>query len=162
MKVGTDIEREFAFVRDIPRDENGFTNKWHGLSREDYVARALPELRDFELGRNLREGLVPETFLFLWCDGEIVGEFRIRHYLNDALRVGAGHIGYFIAKEFRGRGFAKEGLRLTLELAREIVPEEEIYLRVNRDNPASLAVMLANGGRVVGEDEGKLYVRIQK
>ncbi|MCR5115479.1 MAG: GNAT family N-acetyltransferase, partial [Bacteroidales bacterium] len=47
----------------------------------------------------------------------IVGQFRIRHYLNEALRTGAGHIGYFIAKEFRGKGYATEGLRQTLEVA---------------------------------------------
>ena len=37
---------------------------------------------------------------------------------------------------------------------------EEIYLRVNLDNPASLHVMLHNGGRVVGQDESHYYVRI--
>jgi predicted acetyltransferase len=76
--------------------------------------------------------------------------------------VGAGHIGYFIKKEFRGRGYGKEGLRLTLQIARTIVPEDEIYLRVNRDNPASLKVMLANGGYIEHEDELKYYVRIKK
>ena len=35
---------------------------------------------------------MPETFLFLWEDDKIVGQFRIRHYLNDALREGGGHI----------------------------------------------------------------------
>lgn len=55
-----------------------------------------------------------------------------------------------------------EGLRLTLELAREIVPEEEIYLRVNKDNPASLAVMIKNGGRIDHEDDTKYYVRVAK
>ena len=47
-----------------------------------------------------------------------------------------------------------------LEAAREIVPEDEFYLRVNRDNPASLHVMLKNGGRIVAEDADKYYVRI--
>ena len=26
-----DIEKEYLFVRDIPFDENGFMNQWHGL-----------------------------------------------------------------------------------------------------------------------------------
>ena len=90
----------------------------------------------------------------------IVGQFRIRHYLCESLRTGAGHIGYFIGKAFRGKGYGTEGLRLTLEEAREIVPEDEFYLRVNRDNPASLRVMLKNGGRIVGEDEEHYFVRI--
>ena len=53
-----------------------------------------------------------------------------------------------------------EGLRLTLEEAHSIVPEEEIYLRVNLDNPASLHVMLNNGGRIVSQDEAHYFVRI--
>ncbi len=73
-----------------------------------------------------------------------------------------GHIGYFIKKDFRGKGFAKEGLRLTLDIARTIIPEDEIYLRVNKDNPASLKVMLHNNGYIKNEDATKYYVRIKK
>lgn len=116
----------------------------------------------FSKGENLPEGYVPETFLFLWCDDEIVGQFRIRHYLCESLRTGGGHIGYFIKKEFRNKGYGKEGLRQTLQIARTIIPEDEIYLRVNKDNPASLKVMLDNGGYIKYEDEDKYYVRIKK
>ena len=52
------------------------------------------------------------------------------------------------------------GLALTLQMAKRIVPEEEIYLRVNLDNPASLRVMLHNGGRIVAQDESHFFVRI--
>ena len=155
-----DIEKEWAFVRDMPEDENGLTNAWHGVSREDFESRALPSMLRFAEGIGLPEGYVPETFYYLWKDGEIAGEYRIRHYLCESLRTGAGHIGYFIAKPLRGQGLGTEGLRLTLEEAHRIVPEEEIYLRVNRDNPASLRVMLRNGGRVAGGDEGHFFVRI--
>ena len=30
-----DIEKEYLFVRNMPADENGMTNKWHGISREE-------------------------------------------------------------------------------------------------------------------------------
>ena len=157
-----DIEEEFLFVRDIPIDENGFTNKWNGITREDFENKALKEMIAFSKGENLPDGFVPETFLFLWNDDEIVGQFRIRHYLCESLKTGGGHIGYFIGRNFRGKGFAKEGLRLTLEIARAIIPENEIYLRVNKSNPASLKVMLQNGGYVKYEDEHNYYVRIKK
>lgn len=156
-----DIEKEYLFVRDIPEDENGFTNQWHGISREDFD-EALQIMIDYAKGEKLPEGYVPETFLFLWNDDEIVGQYRIRHYLCESLREGAGHIGYFIYKSHRGKGYGTEGLRLTLEKARQIIPEDEIYLRVNRDNPASLHVMLKNGGYIHHEDEVKYYVRIKK
>ena len=155
-----DLEKEWLFVQEMPEDENGLTNAWHGVSREDFENEALPSMLKFAEGRELPEGYVPETFFFLWRDDEIVGQFRIRHYLCESLRTGAGHIGYFIAKPFRGQGLGTEGLRLTLEEAHSIVPEEEIYLRVNLDNPASLHVMLNNGGRVVSQDEAHYFVRI--
>ena len=79
-----DIEKEFLFVRDMPVDENGLTNKWNGVSFEDFRDKALPEMLAFAKGENLPEGLVPETFLFLWSDDEIAGQFRIRHHLCES------------------------------------------------------------------------------
>ena len=155
-----DMEKEWLFVREMPEDENGLINAYHGVSREAFRDKVLPEMLAFSEGIGLPEGYVPETFFFLWDDDTIVGQFRVRHWLCESLRTGAGHIGYFVAKPFRGKGYGTEGLRLTLEEARHIVPEEEFYLRVNRDNPASLRVMLKNGGRIAAEDETRYYVRI--
>ncbi len=157
-----DIEKEYLFVRDMPIDENGVTNEWHDISREDFEENAIVQMIAFAKGENLPEGYVPESFLFLWNDDEIVGQFRIRHYLCESLRTGAGHIGYFIKKEFRGKGYGTEGLKQTLQIAKNIVLEDEIFLRVNKDNPASLKVMLHNGGYIIHEDEFKYYVRIRK
>lgn len=155
-----DLEKEWLFVRDMPEDENGVTNEWHGVSREVFEAKTLPQMLFFAEGKGLPEGYVPETIFFLWDDDTIVGQFRLRHHLCESLRTGAGHIGQFIAAPFRGKGCGTEGLRLTLEEAHRIVPEEEIYLRVLRDNAASLRIMIKNGGRVVSQDEEHYFVRI--
>lgn len=159
-KYNTDIEKEWAFVRDMPEDENGLTNSLHGISKADFEEKAIPEMIKHEKGEDMPDWMVPETILYLWNGDVIVGQFRIRHYLTEALRNGAGHIGYFVKKEYRGKGYGTEGLRLTLDVARDIVPEDEFYLRVNKDNPASLSVMQKNGGKIVGEDEGHFFVRI--
>ena len=37
-----DMEKEYLFVRDMPADENGMTNPWHGVSREDFKKDVLP------------------------------------------------------------------------------------------------------------------------
>ena len=155
-----DLEKEWLFVKEMPEDENGLTNAWHNVSPEDFETRALPGMIAASEGLGLPEGYVPETTFFLWDDDAIVGQFRIRHYLCESLRTGAGHIGQFIGREYRGRGYGTEGLRLTLEEAHRIVPEEEIYLRVLRNNPASLRIMIKNGGRIAGEDEAHYFVRI--
>lgn len=157
-----DIQKEYAFVCEIPENENGFTNAYFGASFDEFKTIHLPQMIAWSKGRNLPDGFVPETFLFLWEDDEIVGQFRIRHHLCPSLVEGGGHIGYFIRKDMRNRGLGKKGLKLTLEKARAIVPEDEIYLRVQKDNPASLRVMMSAGGYVHHEDDGHFYVRIRK
>lgn len=111
---------------------------------------------------DMPEWFVPQTYYYLWDNGNLVGEFRIRHYLTDALRKGAGHIGYSIGKDFRGKGYGTEGLRLALELAKRIVREQEIFLKVYKNNIASLTVAKKNGAYVAGEDDEHYYLRIKK
>ena len=146
----------------MPEDENGLVSDWTGISREEFVTAALPKMLAFSKGEGLPEGYVPDTTFFLWNEGEIVGQFRLRHHLNDELRRGGGHIGYYIAPPFRGKNLATEGLRLLLEKAADIVPEKEYYLRLRKGNLASLRVMEKNGGYIAEEDPLHIYVRIPK
>ena len=157
-----DAFAQWEYTAALPADENGLTNPFHGVSYEEYKEKVLPRLISYEHPVGMPDWFVPETYYYLWDEGRLVGEFRIRHRLTEALRNGAGHIGYSIRKDARGRGYGTEGLRLTLEIARRIVPEDEIYLRVNRDNVASQKVMLKNGARQAGEDETHLFMRIPK
>ena len=62
----------------------------------------------------------------------------------------------------KGKGYGTQGLKLTIDKAKSIILEEEIYLRVNKDNIASQKVMLNNGAYIAGEDEAHLFMRIPK
>lgn len=157
-----DIEREYEFITSTPEYENGFTNPAAGCSRDGFEKKILPGYLNAAKGIGLPEGWVPETELFLWEEDEIVGLFRIRHSLTEALARGAGHIGYCIGKAFRGRGYASEGLRLTIEKAWDMIREDEIYMSVHKDNPASLKVQLKNGAYIHHEDEQEFYTRIKR
>ena len=157
-----DAYAQWEYTTALPADENGLTNPYHGVSYEEYVDTVLPTLISYEHPVNMPDWFVPETYYYLWDGDRLVGEFRIRHRLTEALRVGAGHIGYSIRKDMRGHGYATAGLKLTLGIARGIVPEDEIYLRVNKDNIASQKVMLNNGARMAGEDETHYFMRIPK
>lgn len=157
-----DIEKEYEFITNRPENENGFENHNFGCSREAFENEILPKFINYSKGIGLQEGHVPQTYLFLWDDDTIVGMFKLRRYLNEFLLNGSGHIGYGIKNEYRGKGYATEGLRLTLEKAREIVKEDEIYMSVRKDNPASLRVQLKNGAYIHHEDETHFYTRIKK
>ena len=157
-----DIVEQWNYITALPADENGFTNPYEGVSFEEYRDTVLPELMMHEHPVNMPDWFVPATYYYLWDDDTLIGEFRIRHHLTDALRTGAGHIGYCIKKEFRGRGYGTKGLALTLDLARNIVPEDEIYLRVLKVNTPSFQVIRNNGGYVAGEDDAHYLLRVKK
>ena len=157
-----DAFAQWEYTAALPADENGLTNPFHGVSYKAYVEEVLPKLMSYEHPVGMPDWFVPESYYYLWDGDRLVGEFRIRHHLTDALRKGAGHIGYSIRKDMRGKGYGPEGLRLTVEIAREIIPEDEIYLRVQKENVASRKVMLNNGARLAGEDEGHFFLRIPK
>ncbi|MBR3329389.1 GNAT family N-acetyltransferase [Candidatus Saccharibacteria bacterium] len=158
-----DAKKEWELIQKIPKDENGLENEWYGVLYEDFVEKAIPGWWDHEKGLNMNPGYVPDTCYFLWVDDTPVGLFKLRHFLNDFLRDGPGHIGYGVAKEYRGKGYATEGLRLLLEEARKLpIDTDEVYLSVFRNNPASLKVMLKNGGYIVGEDEKHYFVRVKR
>ena len=143
-----DIVEQWKYVTALPTIENGLTNQYEGISFDEYKDTILPELMMHENPINMPDWFVPATYYYLWDDDTLIGEFRIRHHLTDALRTGAGHIGYSIKKEFRGKGYGTKGLALTLDLARKIVPEDEIYLRVLKENTPSFQVIRNNGGYI--------------
>ena len=157
-----DAKAQWEYTTALPADENGLNNPYSGVSYDEYINKVLPTLISYEHPVNMPDWFVPETYYYLWNEGRLVGEFRIRHHLTEALKNGAGHIGYSIKKDERGKGFGTVGLKLTILEAKKIIPEDEIYLRVNKNNVASQKVMLKNGGKIVGEDEGHLFVRIPK
>ena len=156
-----DVEEEYKAIKSIPAQENGFENKYHNVTKEELVNEVIPKLLKKSEGLDLPDGYVPDTYFFLWDDNKIVGLFKIRHYLNEALAKGPGHIGYGILPEFREKGYATKGLKLAIDKCKEIIPEDEIFFSVHKDNPGSLKVQQNNGAYIVGETEEKYLTRIK-
>lgn len=154
-----DADEEYKAIKILPKNENGFENKYHDVTEEQFKNVVIPELISHSKGLDLPDGYVPETYFFLWDDKNIVGLFKIRHCLNDFLRSGPGHVGYGILPQYRGKGLATEGLKLAIKEARKIVSEDEIYMSVHKDNPASLKVQQKCGAYLAGESkDGKEYL----
>lgn len=155
-----DFERAYALFQRFEVNENGFENPAAGMGRDEFAAY-LQSLKDMADGVGLEPGWVAASkFILVNDEGDYVGIVNLRHELTEALRAGAGHIGYGIAPEYRGRGYATEGLRLVLIEARERFGIREAYLSVNKDNPASLAVQRHLGARIDHEDDDHYYTRI--
>ena len=154
-----EAEAAYDCMQDLP-SENGFGNSGYGLSYAEFVNGFIPHCDRYARGIDLKPGHVPQHYYILFEDDRAVGVFKFRPQLNDMLRNGAGHIGYGIRQSCRGRGLAKAGLAMLLDMAAPLIEEDEAYLSVNKQNPASLRVMLAIGAYIHHEDEDHYYTRI--
>ena len=101
-----------------------------------------------EMGINLPENRVPSIQFVSFDDaGHALGFLNLRLRLNEGLLNYADHIGYSIRPSERGKSYAKETLRQGLQVAKEKnIKKALVTCSVN--NPASRAVILANGGLI--------------
>lgn len=132
-------------LNDLGDGENGFTGTpvHNGkMSLHEYLQNCC----DMTDASKVKPGFVPQTvFWLLDSDGNAVGMVRMRHYLNDKLRIHGGHIGYFIRSDQRGKGYAKQALALALGEVRKL-GESRVLITVAPDNTPSIMVVEANGG----------------
>jgi predicted acetyltransferase len=140
-------------IADLGTGENGFGGTpiaTGELTLEQYLQRCINMAESV----NLPPGYVPQTVFWVIDEkGEAVGMVRVRHYLNDKLREQGGHIGYYIRRDQRNKGYGKEVLHRALEQLRKL-GERRALLTVNMDNIASIKVIEANGGVFESEGQG--------
>lgn len=106
----------------------------------------LEENLQAEAGLNIPENWVPAIQLVSFdVAGQALGFLNLRLRLNDYLLEKGGHIGYSIRPSERGKGYAKKSLRQGLQIAKEKNIKRAL-LTCSTENPASRAVILANGG----------------
>jgi len=120
------------------------------IERGDFAAY-VRRLRDNAAGAHLPADYVPSSTFWLLRDGKtILGVSRLRHHLNDHLRVTGGHIGYDIRPSQRRRGYGTRILALTLEkaLARGL---KRVLVTCLADNVASARIIEKSGGLLQDE-----------
>ncbi len=136
-------------LHELGDGESGFGGTTFGRG-EETLAAFLDERVRYADDHDLPVGRVPETTFWIIADSVTDGMLRMRHYLNDGLRVKGGHIGYYIRPSARGRGAATQALALALEdLARR--GEPKAMLTTDPDNTSSIRVIEANGGYLAGQ-----------
>lgn len=139
---------------DMPSEWYSFV--WHDdLSWEEHLKILDCRFR----GEGLRPGYVPDSMLYAFYEGKIVGRSSIRHDLNEWLMKTGGNIGYAVATPYRRRGFASEILRLSLIYCSDVLKLEKVLVTCDDDNIASARTIEKNGGvlenSVFNESENK-------
>ena len=112
------------FEREKSVHDGGFWNTDNFIYEE-----WLEENLQSEAGLNIPENWVPAIQLVSFNES------------------GHGHIGYSIRPSERGKGYAKESLRQGLQVAKEKNIQRAL-VTCSTENPASRAVILANGGQL--------------
>lgn len=156
-----DLYAEYCLFKAIPEEESGFMNEYHDISYEQYQNEVLKEIKERDLGINLKEGYVPDSKYLLWLDDKAIAIYNFRHYLNDFLKNGPGHIGYTVLKEYRGKGYGSQGLQLLIEEVKDNLKEDELYMSSNLDNEASLRLQMKCGAYLHHRDDKYNYTRIK-
>ena len=111
---------------------------------------------------NTPEGYVPATTLFaLDVDRNIfVGAVNIRHYLNEALLLGGGHIGDGVRPSERRKGYATVMINLALKECLKL-GIHRVLMVCDINNIGSRKSIINNGGVKENEvpDEGSITER---
>jgi predicted acetyltransferase len=117
----------------------------------------LQRLSDLREGRNVPEGFVPCTFLWLVTENEYLGHVSIRPVLNPGLETSAGHIGYRIRPRHRRQGYGRLILKLALPEAHRLGINPALVV-CDATNIASRKIIEGNGGVLrdqVDQGEGR-------
>jgi predicted acetyltransferase len=145
-------------IADLGTGENGFGGTpvaTGDMSLNAYLLHCAA-MRD---ASNVKPGQVPQSVFWLLDEtDEAVGMVRLRHYLNESLLFRGGHVGYYVRKDQRGRGYGRKALRLALgELAR--LGQDRALVTVDEDNLVSRHAIEANDGKMESIEADKAGVR---
>jgi len=127
-----DREKYYELFKGIAKNDNGYSNEFAEMTKEEFCTKGIQLLLDWSQGKNLYPNFVPTTFYFLYDnENNVVAAFKLRHYLNDYWRKGAGHISYCVKKDCRQKGYSKYGLHLAIKTLDKILPEEDKLIKVS-------------------------------
>ncbi len=146
----------YDMLQQIEANDNGFMNGVKNLPYEEFPAH-IAEKVNMAQGIGLEDWMVPSSTFWLMDGDTPIGQGNLRHRLTNALRESGGHIGYAIAKPYRGKGYGKELLRLLIAQARTMGITENLLVTVRLNNIPSRRTAEACGGILVKENDERAF-----
>ncbi len=139
---------EAAFLEGLTKLQ-GEDLEWYSFAWKPGMkfSEMLAVLEKEILGVDLAPGRVPHTMLYGFLDGKIIGRVSVRHCLNENLRKRGGHLGYWVAAEFRKQGLAKQMVGQALEYCKTL-KLDSIMISCADDNTPSWKIIEHFGGKL--------------
>ena len=143
----------WAFRREILEKDADSEDQFAGCMSLDKSASAEEWIHICQLRKNeetCREvGTEVPSDMYLairQSDNRLVGIIDLRHHINHPiLGTWGGHCGYSVRPSDRGKGYAKEMLRVIIQNAKRL-GIEKMLVTCDTSNSASEKTILANGG----------------
>lgn len=149
--------KEYKFFSNIEiENENGFYIK----KANDFVEfREI--LKDLVKDKNIAftEQRVPQIVYWVVLNDDIIGIVKVRKRINENLKKLGGHIGYYILKKYRNKGYGKELLKRALDLFDD---NTTIVITCSKDNLASQKVIEYNNGILIEILNDRCIYNIEK
>lgn len=139
----------------------------------EYYLRNKEHLREFEPVRDasfftyeMQKEILLESYrhlmtgvgsdLGIYKDNKLIGKAKISSIVYGVFK--SGILGYSIDKEYEGRGYMKEAIKLVLEYAKEYLDLHRIEASVLTTNERSKGVLLSCGFEEIGINKKYLYI----
>ena len=149
--------KEYEFFSNIEiENENGFYIK----KANDFVEfREI--LKDLVKDKNIAftEQRVPQIVYWVVLNDDIIGIVKVRKRINENLKKLGGHIGYYILKKYRNKGYGKELLKRALDLFDD---NTTIVITCSKDNLASQKLIEYNNGILIEILNDRCIYNIEK
>lgn len=151
----SDAEDILDMLNELGRGEKGFHNDAYRLNWKEFKAY-LATCERYAQGLVEQKDHVPQTTYWFKRDDYPIGVIKLRHQLNDNLRIQGGHIGYSIRPTERAKGYGSKMLKAVLEPARAL-GLNAVLLTVFSSNLASRKMIEANRGVLERVENGICY-----
>lgn len=92
----------------------------------------------------------------IWHDKNFIGQITLGGVIYGALR--GGHIGYWIDKNYAGRGFTTEAVNVVTSFAFDALGLHRIEINIRPENAASIRVAEKAGYRFEGDRSEFLHI----
>lgn len=94
--------------------------------------------------------------LGIYFEENLIGKIKVSNIVYGVFK--SGIVGYSIDKEYQGRGYMKEALKLVVKYAKDELDLHRLEASVLVDNLRSKSVLLSSGFKEIGINEKYLFI----